>query len=253
MSNMFFEGLDNFTDILQNNIQYKNLLSIISSLPNATLLSDPMHNFIAVNQQALTIFGAQDLDCVIGKKCEDMPYGGSELADEFKKYRLQAQQGKTVKNLSCHYCGKDNILQTFIGSFSPIYNHNNKILGICSQGVNVSNLLLNSISSYMQLSSKFFPKKIKQFVIRLDDSYSSLNLPIRQAEVFFFILRGKTDKEIAKILNLSFRTINDYVNTLKDKLHCSTRRELIEIGVEKGYLGILPETLIYLLKNQANF
>ncbi len=55
-----------------------------------------------------------------------------------------------------------------------------------------------------------------------------ITLSKRQKECLLLILKGKTAKEIAKDLNLSYRTVEQYTNFLKVKLECQNRRELIE-------------------------
>ena len=40
---------------------------------------------------------------------------------------------------------------------------------------------------------------------------------------------GKTAKETAQILNLSFRTVESYFENIKTKLHCKQKREAVEL------------------------
>lgn len=49
----------------------------------------------------------------------------------------------------------------------------------------------------------------------------------RQNEILSFIIKGKTIKEISRILYLSPRTVGHYYETLKNKLNVSTKSELI--------------------------
>lgn len=55
----------------------------------------------------------------------------------------------------------------------------------------------------------------------------SFRLTPREQQIAEYLLAGKTAKESAQILGLSARTIESYVNTLKNKLGCQKRSELI--------------------------
>lgn len=56
-----------------------------------------------------------------------------------------------------------------------------------------------------------------------------LSITHRQAECLYYLFRGKTAKQIAKILNLSYRTIEYYIENLKNKFDCKNRTELIDL------------------------
>jgi len=70
------------------------------------------------------------------------------------------------------------------------------------------------------------------------------NLPIgnilskRQTQVLQYIARGYTAKRIALILGISYRTVETYIEILKDKLHCQSKWELIQIGIKMGLLNL---------------
>lgn len=53
-----------------------------------------------------------------------------------------------------------------------------------------------------------------------------VTLPNRQADCARLLLKGKKYKEMAIELNLSTRTVESYINILKDKLQCQNRTEL---------------------------
>lgn len=52
-------------------------------------------------------------------------------------------------------------------------------------------------------------------------------LTARQAQCAEYLLKGKTAKEIALILNLSRRTVEYYIENIKSKFDCRSRAELI--------------------------
>ncbi len=66
------------------------------------------------------------------------------------------------------------------------------------------------------------------------------NLTVRELDCIDWTLMDKTAKEIANILNISARTIEDYLNNIRHKLNCQTKLELIKkvksMDIIKRYL-----------------
>jgi DNA-binding CsgD family transcriptional regulator len=51
-------------------------------------------------------------------------------------------------------------------------------------------------------------------------------LSLRERECLKLLLEGKTAKETAQDMQLSFRTVEYYFENIKNKLHCFSKREL---------------------------
>lgn len=71
-----------------------------------------------------------------------------------------------------------------------------------------------------------------------------LPLTSRESECLFYILRGKSAKAIAQLLNLSPKTIEFYTDQLKDKFNCLSKSQLVERAIELGFLDLLPVSLM---------
>ena len=71
-------------------------------------------------------------------------------------------------------------------------------------------------------------KSQKKFYLYHAKTNTSTPLAPREVECIIYILRGKTSKQIARLLELSHRTVEFYVGRLKSKLYCHTKSELIE-------------------------
>jgi DNA-binding CsgD family transcriptional regulator len=78
------------------------------------------------------------------------------------------------------------------------------------------------------LDSKMFPS-IKWPKL---SNFSKLKLSRREKECFDKIVLGLTVREIALRLNLSIRTVEHYIESLRSKLGCSKKTEIIERGIE---------------------
>lgn len=66
----------------------------------------------------------------------------------------------------------------------------------------------------------------------------NVKLSVRQSEIMRHVVRGKTMKEISKIMNLSPRTVGHYFETIKNKLNVGSRSELISKTIELDRLEI---------------
>ncbi|HEY4143538.1 helix-turn-helix transcriptional regulator [Pinirhizobacter sp.] len=75
------------------------------------------------------------------------------------------------------------------------------------------------------------------------DQAGSVDLSPREAEVLFFLIRGKRVKDIAVLLDLSPRTIEQHVATLRHKFSATSQYELIDQAINSGYLDYIPERL----------
>lgn len=65
-------------------------------------------------------------------------------------------------------------------------------------------------------------------ILRTDTiKWQGKNISGRERDCLKSLLRGKTVKETAKLLNISNRTVEEYLNRLKQKVGCQYNRELI--------------------------
>jgi PAS domain S-box-containing protein len=87
----------------------------------------------------------------------------------------------------------------------------------------------NNMSSH---SFKISPEKIKNFC----SFYKQFGLCRREAECVYYMVRGMTSKKIAKIINLSYRTVEFYISNAKLKLGCRLKGDLINRVFEEGVI-----------------
>ncbi|MBS0357988.1 MAG: helix-turn-helix transcriptional regulator [Proteobacteria bacterium] len=124
--------------------------------------------------------------------------------DHFKNFCLSFKE-KTHKLIKISEKNKIKLPESMIGEIVP---------DACSK-----NLFMNSI---------FNDKKISR----------------RESQCLYFMLRGKSCSEIALILKIDRRTVEVYVNKLKEKFNCQTKGQLIEKAIMLGYVNMIPESLM---------
>lgn len=77
----------------------------------------------------------------------------------------------------------------------------------------------------------------------LGNEYGNEHLTKREVDILRYLLLGFTLKKIALSLNLSPRTIEGYLNTIKQKFQCKTKGDLITFSIKSGlsYLAFIEK------------
>ena len=70
---------------------------------------------------------------------------------------------------------------------------------------------------------------------RQDDAEPSAPLSPREIEIIKMIAEGKSSKEIAEILFLSFRTIQNHRTKIMRKLNLKKNTDLVRYAIREGY------------------
>ena len=114
---------------------------------------------------------------------------------------------------------------------TPLFNKRGKCIGIAG-----SHLNLPSFEDHSANKDSGFDEKGRLW---LPSSLGKDYLTKKEVSVLRLILLGRTSKQIAKILGLSYRTIEEYTNKIKRKLQCSYKYEIHSVAVEYGITHIL--------------
>lgn len=98
--------------------------------------------------------------------------------------------------------------------------------------------LLRAIKAAAQGKALLDPSTTAQLLSRVreaerkSDANAFKDLSDREIDVLVEVARGKTNAEIGEILNLSEKTVRNYVSTILNKLNLSNRIELATYAVE---------------------
>lgn len=215
----------------------------INMLPGITVFKKNLNSvYTEMNEAAILLVGAKTKQDVIGINDYELPSKVSEIAPSaIKNDQIVLQEQKTIEFLEI-FRGKSDIPRIYKTTKSPI------IIDGIVQGILGYNIDITNTFSKMDW---IFSKDIKSISALITPAYTVCDnnfhssLTPRQSECLFFLIRGKTIKEIGKILGLSNRTIEYYIDIMKSRFGCTTKIELIDIALEKGYHNIIPATLMY--------
>jgi len=213
----------------------------IEQMPGGVLVLDVHSIFLAGNKQVLHWLGFESHEQLIGKTYGNMPCKASEQHDDFVNLDKKAlEQPISVLGYNCY---NKNDWRVLFAEKYPIKNDHGEVCGHITHAKDITDT--PGIYNYAHLiadgAGSFFKKKQTIFLI---EALPDTLLTSREFECLFFLLRGKAAREIAKLLGISIRTVEYYIIRIKEKFQCETRSQLIEYAIAKGYINIIPKSLM---------
>jgi DNA-binding CsgD family transcriptional regulator len=197
-----------------------------------------------MNQYTAQVLGYQHWTEAIGKKESEHPFPISKAANIWAEQdRRVIQKNERLTILDVHiYTNQET--KTCITQKYPLKDENQKTIGVLCIGFEIREPFLGGlVAELSKIHLKINPlEQPLSLSIEETDPYHLLSS--RESECLFFLLRGKSATEIASIINLSKRTIEEYIVNVKKKMQCNTRSELIERCIHQGYIHVIPKSLL---------
>lgn len=177
-----------------------------------------------INDSGLEACRFNSLKEAKGKSMYDV--ASYETAKKIVDTHVRTMASQTIQFTEEDIFRRDDYYFQTLTSLFPRYNDENKIAGILGCSIVVgTHSLPESLTAIYHLAYRteenFFPV-IPPFHIR-----ENFFLSKRETQCAILLIRGKTAKEIAKFMNLSFRTVEHHIEHMKNKFGATTRSELI--------------------------
>ena len=174
----------------------------------------------------------------------DVPSDVILLADRFRSVD-KLSLTKNHKTLTLELMNSDIGWIALLVEKIPIINDKGNITGIYAQAIDTLNTSLFKYSQMLsEVDQKIIPSNKKSAIYMLNSEHSPIQLPIHQQECLFFLIRGKTIEQIAKIFNLSIHIVESYIEYIQHKLGCTNTSQIVEKAIDSGFLYYIPENLL---------
>lgn len=204
---------------------------------------DKKFNYTFANQSYLNFIGEKSIDSLLGKNDFHLP--SEKYAKEYQKHDKEAMDRQCYRIIEPVIDGNNH--ENYVITFKqPQYDRNQQCIGVACEAAILPvkkstsillNLIISSCSSSIKVNSQLYNYYC--------EGHLSTRLSKRECEVFYYVLHGNTGKKIASILNLSRRTVEGYIEVLKDKLCCASRSDLVELGHHLGLIEVVPVEVIF--------
>lgn len=218
---------------------------LLNQMPGSILVVDQKYNIVWANDKASDELGFKSPFNIYGKRYADFNCKASENAEIYESNDCWVFTHRKKFSFLSFLEFSDGWKLT-LGEKSHLVNDEEELLGLIAYWTDITNFSLIDLSRFLvNLDAKTHGKVKKQFVYTIEcENSNPYRLSQRQLECLFFLLRGKSSKEIGKILNLSPRTIESYIDEIKLKMGCSIKSQVIEKAFVEGLFNMIPESFI---------
>jgi DNA-binding CsgD family transcriptional regulator len=230
--------------VIENTINLPEYFNSLKRLPGLMLVKNLQSEFCAMTNQFEHLIGFNDAVRSEGISEYDVPCGTKGIAD---MYIRNDQHVMTTGNESlCVIIGDYSIGRTaLISKTKPVYDTSDNIVGVFAHSKDVTNS--NAFRRIMNLAvndCKITEKSIDQTIYTLNQHQLPCSITPRQEECLFLLVRGKSIKEIAWIMNISNRTVEDHIAALKINLDCTTWSQMVEKALNHDFLSFINESFL---------
>lgn len=222
-----------------------NYRTILDQIPGYVCAKSQLSRMIYINNDFSTLAG---FDCpedflAIGGLDEQMRCPAANHANVFKQEdRYVRKQEKILKILGFYgYSGNDwRIMYTVK---KPFYDAATSTTGVLCHAYDMTHSeCINIFPIIKELESNKLCKKNYSYYI--GEGIQNIPLSDRQQLCLFYYIRGHSARSVAIKMGISKRTVESYLEAIKNKLDVNSKHELIEKAIDLGFLSIYPKNLI---------
>lgn len=222
--------------------------SIINSINAYIFLMDLDGKIIYGNDMVAKAMGFKSRDEIIGLTYADQRCKAAEHSEIFSSQNKLAIERNEMVYILSYDCYADGEWKIIMGSKTPCYNDKKEQIGVTVTLFDMTDIKLIDIGQFLIKTDNINSSDLSfNYIVEKQDC--KYNLSTRELECLFFTLRGKTAKEIAKILAISSKTVEAYLASIKSKMSCNFKSELIEKAYFERYMNVFPHSLL----NNKNF
>jgi len=130
---------------------------------------------------------------------------------------------------------KDDVSMQFLSIKAPWYNDDNMIIGIMGCSIVVGKHSLSEAMNIVRGLGLLDNQHAQQNVMK-NLKVNNMRLTQRELQCLKLTIKGYTAKRIAKALDISHRTVEEYLTKIRSKTGAGSKAELIEMTIDNFYL-----------------
>lgn len=218
--------------------------SVLVQLPGLVVVKSLDSRLLAMNAAFARLLGVDPNTAVSGKfEYELAPYleGAADAFLQQDQQTLQRQRSRFVDVLS-YQGGTPRVI---LAEKSCLVDTDGKPFALLFHGSDLTDRVFGQIGALLEhhVGQARRPKHAPiSYAIEAPAQRRALSA--REEECLFFLLRGHTARRIAQKLFLSTRTVEGYIEQLKNAFGAASKTALVEQALAEGYGHFLPASLL---------
>lgn len=209
------------------------LNKIFTDLSLYIFAKDKNLKYVFCNENVAEAAGLDSPSQIIGKT--DYEIFWKKHADFYRRGDVKAISGQVRVNIPEIQTQPKRIANILVTK-TQLMDNNENCIGVIGSYIDITGYLLTKKEGKFDLEKQRF---------YLGEPFDNEYLTRRELEVFRYILYGYTLKKIAILLKISLLTARWYVKSLKIKLQCHSKAEIMSIAIKYGLTYILEEYKIW--------
>ncbi|MFC3394526.1 helix-turn-helix transcriptional regulator [Brenneria rubrifaciens] len=210
----------------------RSLITMMEYLNEPWGIKDLASRHIYMNKTAYLYTNTPARFDIEGRFDAEFPASWNELSDDLKEHdRLTENSEKRVIVIETHYWYGKKTLTPFVSEKTPIFDENKTCIGTMWNA-----RLLDTLSPLLYIDQK--KPTVLQTQITTDIFTQS------ELDIVFLILQRFSNKEIARKMNLSPKTIENRVYNMFQKAEVHSLSQFEEFCRQREIDGYIPESLI---------
>ncbi|NRB40973.1 MAG: PAS domain-containing protein [Pseudomonadales bacterium] len=183
---------------------------------------DKKSRYTFCNERFAEAAGLDSKEQIVGKSDSDLIWANQY--DFFREGDLKVMTGQPLIQVPELQIQVDGVKE-ITTSKSVLLTSDNSVGGV------IGSFIENTGKTFVKKEGLFDPIKNR---IRLGEGFSEEYLTYQEALVYFHLLHGMPNSQIAEAMFLSNSGIGYHVENLKRKLQCKRRGDLIAVGISTG-------------------
>jgi len=189
---------------------------------------DKNYKYIFCNEHFAEAAGLDSPEQIVGQSDAELPW--RKFAEHYQAGDYGVMQGHARINVPEITDTVTNVNEILVTE-SQLFNTNNECIGVVGSCVDITGKQLIKKTGYYDALKKRY---------HLDDEVlGNVYLSLREITVFKHILLGYSARQISEKINISPKTVESYIDCIKQKLQAKDRGEIIATAIQFGLTHIL--------------
>ncbi|KGM29274.1 LuxR family transcriptional regulator [Photorhabdus luminescens] len=163
----------------------------------------------------------------------DLPWDGAEFAKEYMTHdRMVMEKEEKVRSLITQVHGKEQILSSYFLAKYPLYHEDGSCMGVIYHGWQAQDFSFTRLFRGKLPASIMFQPPTDLFTQR-------------EWDVIFLFLQKYNNKQIGRMLNLSYRTVENHISRIYQRTGVHSSYQLEEYCHTNDYDLYVPERFVH--------